>query len=83
MPSFKESNFQSNQHESVRQFILDTSDINSEQLHLLQGDFRKTLIKFEFLLQSDFLLVFHVDCDIYSSSLASLEFVEIYAHDGS
>ena len=83
MPSFKEGNFQSSPYETVRQFILNASDINSKQLHLLQGDFRKGLKKFELSLESDFPLVFHVDCDIYSSSLVALEFVEKYAHDGS
>jgi hypothetical protein len=83
MHSFKEGNFQSVPFESARQFILYASDINSKQLHLFRGDFRKTLLKFEFSLKSDFPLVFHVDCDVYSSSLAALEFVERYAQDGS
>jgi O-methyltransferase len=83
MPSFKQGNFQSSTYETVRQFILGASDIDSKRLHLLQGDFREGLKKFELSLQSVFPLVFHVDCDIYSSSLAALEFVEKYAHDGS
>jgi hypothetical protein len=83
MSSFTEGNFQSTQCETVRSYIISASDINSKQLHLLQGDFRKTLKKFELSLQSDFPLVFHVDCDIYSSSKAALEFVENYAQDGS
>jgi O-methyltransferase len=83
MPSFTEGNFQSNQYETVRQHILGASDINSKQLHLLQGDFRKTLKKFELSVQSDFPLVFHVDCDLYTSSKVALEFVENYAQDGS
>lgn len=83
MPSFAEGNFQSAQYENVKLQILITTDINSEQLHLFPGDFRKTLKKFELQLESDFPLVFHVDCDLYSSSKASLEFVHNYAQDGS
>jgi len=83
MPSFKKGAYRSNQFQSVLDFILGASDINPKKLHLLKGDFRKTLKKFKVSLKSDFPLVFHVDCDIYSSSLVALRFVEEYAQDGS
>lgn len=83
MPSFAEGNYRSSDYEYVRQFIIGATDFPSSQLHLLKGDFRQTLKEFEAPPATLFPLIFHIDCDIYSSSLVALEFVEKYAQDGS
>jgi len=64
-------------------FILGCTDLPSEKLELIKGDFRETVASYHLETSVDFPLVFHIDVDLYSSSLEALKWVAANAQDGS
>ena len=64
-------------------FITGCTDLPSEKLELIKGDFRETVASFRLDTSVDFPLIFHIDVDLYSSSLEALKWVARNAQDGS
>jgi len=83
MPAFIEGNYQGGRVDDVMKFILGCTDLPSEKLELIEGDFRETVSSYELGTSGDFPLIFHVDVDLYSSSLEALKWVARNAQDGS
>lgn len=67
----------------VEKSILKNTDFPSKDLHLVEGDFRNSLINLKHEPESIFPLVFNVDCDIYSFSKSAFEWIADNAQDGS
>ena len=81
-PTFYEGNFHGLSRIEVQNLILKATRFPGDKINLIEGDFRRTLK--EFKLNMDFFpLIFHLDCDIFSSSLSALEFIAESAQDGS
>jgi hypothetical protein len=82
-PAFTEGNFKGLSLNAVKEIILRSTDFDANNLFLVEGDFRKSLKEYKVDTKTNFPLVFHVDCDIYSSSKVVLEWVAQNAGDGS
>jgi len=81
-PSFVQGAYAGGGCKQVRSFIKAATDIPDNSLALIPGDFRVTL-PFAGLDQGLFPLVLHVDCDLYSSSMAAFEYCAEIAQDGT
>jgi hypothetical protein len=77
-PHFRKGNFKSMARDAVRQTILASSRISEEELTLVQGFFSDSLPEFskERLKSDGAPLVVYIDCDLYSSTLDVLRFID-------
>jgi hypothetical protein len=81
-PTFYQGNFHGLEKVQVQNLILKATRFPINQLNLVEGDFRNSLDNFK-INNSLFPLIFHLDCDIFSSSLKALQFVADNAQNGS
>ena len=86
MPAFKQGNFVSMSRDRVEESILaSTFNLDSDMLTLLEGFFEESLPSFDLARLDDKgpCLVAHVDCDLYSSSVAVFNFLDGIATTGT
>lgn len=82
-PGFVRGNYAGMSQQEVLKAVLAATDFPSERLNLIGGDFRDTLDGYPRKKLAIFPLVFHVDCDLYSSSLSALNWCADMAGDGT
>lgn len=82
-PSFVQGNYAGMSQQEVLRAVLAATDFPSERLNLIAGDFRDTLDSYARKKLEIFPLVFHLDCDLYSSSLSALNWCADMAGDGT
>lgn len=84
-PSFHKGNFASMQMELVKQSILSCSRMSADELTLVPGFFNESLPKFskETLAQQGNPLVIYIDCDLYSSTVDVLQFIDSFVTTGT
>jgi len=86
MPAFKQGNFRSMSRDRVEESIFaSTFHLGSDMLTLSEGFFEESLPSFDVASLADKgpCLVAHVDCDLYSSSVAVFNFLEVIATTGT
>jgi O-methyltransferase len=78
MPIFHQGNYASMQYEYVKKVILNSCRMEAEELTLVKGLFSKSLPEFqkEELKQYGIPLVIYIDCDLYSSTVDVLHFID-------
>lgn len=82
-PSFTAGQYAGLSGEAVRASVLAATNFPLDDLSLVAGDFRETLAGGVDVTPKYFPLVFHLDCDLYSSSVSALEWCAEHAQDGS
>ena len=84
-PLFHKGNFASMQLEYVRQNILTSSRMAPEELTLVPGVFKQTLPGFhkDKLREQGVPLVIYIDCDLYSSTVDCLNFIDSLVTTGT
>lgn len=79
-PSFAQGAYDGMSRDDVARAVLAATDFPCDRLNLISGDFRVSLPGTKL---DAFPLCAHLDCDIYSSSAAALEWVAEVAQDGT
>lgn len=77
-PAFYKGNFQSMPENIVKEFIKSSCRIQEDEMTMVKGFFDKSLPNFDkqFLRSKGVPLVIYIDCDLYSSTVEVLNFID-------